>query len=817
MGASVNAGAYERLLGLLEESDLSAAAVDCLLAAADGEEALAAHLAGTHAPPEHQQPSELTTEPAQAFLQEIAVEGFRGVGPRARLQFEPGPGLTLVVGRNGSGKSSFAEGLEVLLTGTSLRWADKTKVWQEGWRNLHHAGPAAISAKFHLDGEREPLTLTRAWAEGARLDDGWPPAASGPCGSWSQLGWEVPLEQFRPILSYNELGTMFSSRAAALYEALSAVLGLESFDATLAVLRQGRLARERTGKDEKVARDSLGALLAESNDDRATAAGELLAKRKPDAEAVLACAGEDRGARSGNIRALAAVELPSEERIASLFDEIESSRARIAELALGDADRLDALAGLLEVGLAYQHDHGGPPPADCPLCGAEQRLDESWALRAQAEATDLRTRSREFRDARGRHAERLREVRERLFWPLCGRALEEAREAGLDVAAASDLWQRWISAAGSPDPEFIEHARIVAPELRMALEHARGAALAEQGRREDAWRPLRDAILEWHSRFRQAERDAQVAATIKTAETWLSGALVELRRERLAPVVDAAKANWAELRHESDIALGNVELRKQGMQRFAAFDVVIEGADASAFGVMSQGELSALAISVFLPRAMLPGSPFGFMVIDDPVQSMDPAKVDGLARVLARAAAERQVIVFTHDERLPQAIRRLAIEARIMQVQRRGKSRVEIVASRPPSDRYIGEAIAIAKATELPADVRARVIPGFCRSAIEAACATRIRRCLLGHGLTHGQIDERLDGLTTLGTWLAEAFELPVAKGHELRDRIARLGGPGAVRVFELARRGSHDQVDIDALELAEGAKRLVRAIEREQ
>src|ERR671920_1045936 len=97
---------------------------------------------------------------------------------------------------------------------------------------------------------------------------------------------------------------------------------------------------------------------------------------------------------------------------------------------------------------------------------------------------------------------------------------------------------------------------------------------------------------------------------------------------------------------------------KVGQQKMAVFDVTVDGAPASAFGVMSQGELSALAVSIFLPRASLPDSPFGFMVIDDPVQSMDPAKVDGLARVLEKVAVERQVVVLTHDDRLAESVRR---------------------------------------------------------------------------------------------------------------------------------------------------------------
>jgi wobble nucleotide-excising tRNase len=116
---------------------------------------------------------------------------------------------------------------------------------------------------------------------------------------------------------------------------------------------------------------------------------------------------------------------------------------------------------------------------------------------------------------------------------------------------------------------------------------------------------------------------------------------------------------WGELRQESNVVLGPIRLEGSANQRRVALDVTVDGQDGAALGVMSQGELHALGLALFLPRATADDSPFRFVVIDDPVQSMDPAKVDGLARVLSTVAARRQVIVFTHDDRLTESLRRL--------------------------------------------------------------------------------------------------------------------------------------------------------------
>jgi wobble nucleotide-excising tRNase len=86
---------------------------------------------------------------------------------------------------------------------------------------------------------------------------------------------------------------------------------------------------------------------------------------------------------------------------------------------------------------------------------------------------------------------------------------------------------------------------------------------------------------------------------------------------------------------------------------------------------MSQGEVNTLPLSVFLPRATSPDSPLRFVVIDDPVQAMDPSKVYGMARVFTDVASTRQVVGFTHNDRLPIALRNLQLPARIIEVSSR--------------------------------------------------------------------------------------------------------------------------------------------------
>jgi hypothetical protein len=216
-------------------------------------------------------------------------------------------------------------------------------------------------------------------------------------------------------------------------------------------------------------------------------------------------------------------------------------------------------------------------------------------------------------------------------------------------------------------------------------------------------------------------------------------------------------------------------------------------------------------LALFLPRATVPESPFGFVVIDDPVQAMDPAKVDGLARVLAAAARSgRQVVVFTHDERLAEAVRRLRLDATVLDVQRRERSAVEVRVAEDPVRRYLSDANALVRTKQLPRAIAAELVVTCCRSAIEAAALARSRRTLLAEGIDHREVQRRVDAART--TW--EKVSLAVFGDPDRVDDLNELldrDAAWARAVLRDAAAGAHIRIDRGTRELISGTRKFVK------
>jgi hypothetical protein len=200
------------------------------------------------------------------------------------------------------------------------------------------------------------------------------------------------------------------------------------------------------------------------------------------------------------------------------------------------------------------------------------------------------------------------------------------------------------------------------------------------------------------------------------------------------------------------------------------------------------------------------------MVIDDPVQSMDPARIDGLARALHGAAQSRQVVIFTHDDRLPEAIRHLGLAANVIEVMRRPGSIVETRAARTPVQGYLDDARTLVKTPELPETVRRRIVPGFCRSALEAACVDAVRGRRLKKGEPHAAIEELIRAHATLNKLAALALFDDGERAGDVMKRLNKFG-KWAGDAFRDCNAGAHDGHAGDLEELVTNTSRLAKEL----
>ena len=705
---------------------------------------------------------------APIWLSSVTVEGFRGIAAPATLPLEPAPGLTVVVGRNGSGKSSFAEGLELLMTGRLKRWEKRPKAWTETWQCLHWDEPTRIGATLVLEGSGDEVALAQEWAHGATYDD-----VSGraePAAVLTQHGWDRDLPSFRPFLAYAELATMFDT-LSSLYEALTPVLGLGDIDELAGSLAAVRLQYDNQRKDVGRLKDALVARL-DPDDEHAVLVAGALGARKPDLDAIeqLLADAPDYSGDTAILRRLAGLHVPSDEEIRAAFTALRVAERAHKDAAATDAKRATDIAALLRRALAIRD------PArltdDCPVCGTPDVLDEAWAAQAAEQATALDDQARALTQADAAVAAARRAV-DGLIDANSKASVSLARQIGLET---DDLDEDTLTAA----------AQLRALSARAA---------DELGQRGAAWQEVAIHVASWLEQAREVEARAGTLKALKDAEKWVKGAAEELRRERFAPISEKAIANWRELRQGSAIDLHDITLKKSGRTGRADFDVRADGEGANALGVMSQGELLALSVSVFLPRAALDESPFRFAVIDDPVQAMDPAKVDGLARVLHRAARTRQIVVFTHDDRLPEAIRRLKLDATMLHVDRRAHSAVDVQVSRTPVQRYLDGARGYAKPDRLPPEVQARVVPMFCRSAVEAAAANLVRRRAVEAGTSLDAADDQIEEARTLRETLALVLFGEAGRQGEVAGEVRKRYGTHAASLVSELNRGSHGTV----------------------
>lgn len=778
---------------------------------------------------------------AGVFLNAVRVRGFRGIGPETTLELPAGPGLTLVTGRNGSGKSSFAEAAELALTGGNRRWDGRSATWREGWRNLHRSGPVRVELEMRTDGPESDLTVAREWDADEPLSGGvWTQRrGDGPQQAFAGDEWAIPMELYRPFLSYSELGALVDGKPSELFDALHQLLGLDELITAHERIRVRRLDLERAARTARRERQTLLSELGEVIDRRALRAGALLRDPVPDiAELEELTADTAAGPEPEALRAVLTLELPSAARIEALADRISAAVAAVDAATAPDVVADLRILELLRAAYTHVVDHthlASPPSAAdpappgspdagspggghdvtlCPVCG-HGTLDRQWLFDTAAAMDSLSVRTAELARARDDLRAVLAELRASTG-DLPPELTAAAETAGLDTVGLGETWAHWVGLPDSPELDQLPgRLRSVHERLCLELEFAQHCAGKELDRLDEAWAPFVPRLRVWLELTRTVAAQATELQITRAAEEWLKSATARVRDERLAPLAGTARWVWQTLRQQSSVELGGIHLQgNANSARRVHLEVTVDEVDGAALGVMSQGELHALGLALFLPRATVAASPFRFVVIDDPVQAMDPAKVDGLARVLATVAWERQVVVFTHDDRLAEAVRRMQIDARIIEVQRRERSVVEIRPAGDPVHRYLDDARALLRTPQLPRTIADELVATCCRSALEAASLARAKRVLLAGGMDHREVQRRIDRAQSTRAMVTLAVLGPGHRIEDLNKQLAR-EGRWAVEVVRDATAGAHVPIDRDLAELIADTERFAEWLAR--
>jgi len=571
----------------------------------------------------------------------LKAEGFRSLRTPQEIKLKKGCSMCLLA-ENGRGKSSVVDALEFWATG-DVAWVHRDGV---GLGALVHLSVDEAVVEVATDSFLAARRLVGGRASDLEVSQGVMLAGSTP----------EPL----PMLRNRTMADFVDKTVNDKRTELLTMLGLTE----LVPFRLGlRAAARRARANVKAAEENLQSTVRDLD--------QILGESAPEAKLVqlsasagvsvvsedelLAFSGEQVADAAPAATQLGQVDELHAAHQAAAASSVEQWNAALADQRVAEEQGLSALLA------AGQHFLAGWQQDRCPLCLVEQPLDEL--------AERVRMRALALVDADRRFAAAASEAEEREQTILrLGRALrmvvDDLRNAGWEhLAEAQDTLE-----ALRAEARAVKNARTtrdaISPSVPALSADALAALRADVVRAPGESGPALLELMQLRARIVARER---ATAELRGAER------VAVAVERAAEIGDNAVRRAIDVSlHGLNTMIGDYYAKLIGQSPYN--DVKLEYQDARVGGVefsfvwngtekvsppqrvMSESQLGALGLALFLARLKASSSQWRTMVLDDVVSSFDVVHRTRLVRLLIEQFGDWQIILCTHDQLLGRVI-----------------------------------------------------------------------------------------------------------------------------------------------------------------
>ncbi|MCL4446636.1 MAG: AAA family ATPase [Actinobacteria bacterium] len=600
-------------------------------------------------------------------LTKVRLSGYQGIsaGTLLEIEFDPRPGITVLHGPNGSGKSSITDAIETALHGVPREpAATGTGGGAPLWERVHTnrdadgaevelsllSGREALSINCYLDANGQPIDHSchlRSENSSTSID-------------LAKTTWRSALAGHRPVFAYAtvERQVQLAKDLQGFLESLLAFGGcFETFKhAVNTEAESSKTDKQEWGTSLTTAQDKVKQVDEERNTPgMRTLRPVVWPEVTDDPDQWLS---EQGLAETGS--AIQEVTDDHENRIVKAAAEAKSALDKLQE-------HETSLLARLATPLRQLHTEAKGLPNSGMLCPVCQTSDVDWLASLTKSIKDL-TKLRKLESNAKSKIDKLRHTIESdltAVHKVIGVDSQVDNET-LPGQGESDAFLAAVRVEGLRPTNAVRSsldnlcAWVASDELGSLVAKAKEAS--DQLRQ---WRlARREAVDAFISTWRRVGVNARNYAAWKSAADCLRTLQESLRKERTEALQERTAKRVQHLLADAGLTVRSISIR--GTK--ASIEVLDQEQKSVTLAMLSAGQRNAVLLAPLL--AASGPSPFGFLILDDPIHSFDQMRVDRVASILAEMASDRRIIVLTHDERLREHLAAIGTHCDIRIVER---------------------------------------------------------------------------------------------------------------------------------------------------